>query len=140
MTKLVAGFSSQGMQFLEVQYNVFVQPLWSSIIGCGPPPVGMTTQELTIDGPGGERITAMSWVADTVYDNLLSLELRTNRGRSLLLYENPIVSEIVSDHTAQLIPRKTRFEVGDPECVVTGLIFVDRDGSELGFRNPESFQ
>lgn len=65
MTKLVVGLTSGGMQFLEVQYNVTVQPLWSTIVGRGPPPADMIVAELPIDGPGGERITSMIWrVAD----------------------------------------------------------------------------
>lgn len=163
ITKLVMGFASVGMHFIEVQYNVSVQPLWSVIFGCGPTPTNMAVRELTIDGPGGERITAMNWqitVTSLGVHNLTLLEvcitlasgdkncqcrangfqLCTNRGRSVF-HEHPILANIgVSDFTVQLNHTDTRLEVYHPDRVVTGLIFVAAERSNSSLRSPLSFQ
>lgn len=164
MTKLVIGFTSNSMHFIEVQYNVSVQPLWSVIFGCAPTPTNMAVRELTIDGPGGERITAMNWrmtVTSLGLNNLTLLEvcitlasgdkncqchanefqLYTNRGRSLL-HEHPVVSSTstVPDHSVQLGHTNTRLKVDHPDRVVTGLVFVAAEGSRSRLQSPLSFQ
>lgn len=163
ITELVMGFASVGMHFIEVQYNVSVQPLWSVIFGCEQTPTNMAVRELTIDGPGGERITAMNWQITvtslgghnlTLLDVCITLasgdkncqcrangfQLCTNRGRSVF-HEHPILANIgVSDFTVQLNHTDTRLEVDHPDRVVTGHIFVAAERSNSSLRSPLSFQ
>ncbi|KAK1828631.1 hypothetical protein QBC39DRAFT_436292 [Podospora conica] len=138
MTKLVIGCTNRGMGFLEVYYDIPVAPVWSKV-GERLRSIEETINSLTIDGPGGERITAMHWgttnatmhwqTANGDHDRLTWLRVFTNRNRSVFCCRRLSLHGDSGDRVVHRLQ-------ADPGCAVTGFFFVNspRMARPMSFR------